>query len=197
MSKSVLFQASRRDVLRIAGSAGFFLAIPALSKAEQWHQRRPRFELDHIRRNGLGPQPAPDPLLDEITEALLTEYPESATQLGVDTGGRAALKSGLTDESPAGVAARAKACAERLERLKRVDMSGMRGLAAVNQAVALESHELDNEGYAFLSVFSGKPYVVSQMNGAFSWIPVFLDTLHQIETPADADAYLARTRGLC
>jgi uncharacterized protein (DUF885 family) len=175
-----MFQASRRDVLRIAGTAGLLLAIPALAKTETVTQS----------------SPSPDPLLDEITEALLTEYPESATALGVDTGVRAVLKTRLTDTSPAGMSTRAAACAERLQRLKRVDVSGLHGLAAVNYAVVLESHELANEGYGFpygdKGVLFGNPYVVSQMNGAFTGVGEFLDTQHQIETSADADAYLAR-----
>ena len=174
-----MFRASRRDVLRIAGTAGLLLTIPALAKSK-----------------AETPQPASQALLDEITEALLTEYPESATGLGVDTGAWSVLKSRLTDTSPAGMAARATACAERLQRLRSVDVAGLKGPAAVNYAVVLESYELANEGYGFpygdKGVLFGNPYVVSQMNGAFTGVGEFLDTLHQIETPADADAYLTR-----
>ena len=174
-----MFQASRRDVLRIAGTAGLLLAIPALAKSKVEAR-----------------QPASEALLDEITEALLTEYPESATGLGVDTGARSVLKSCLTDTSPAGMAARAAACGERLQRLRSVDVAGLKGLAAVNHAVVLESYQLANEGYGFpygdKGVLFGNPYVVSQMNGAFTAVGEFLDTQHQIETVADADAYLAR-----
>jgi hypothetical protein len=83
-----MFQPSRREVLRIAGTGGVLLAVPALAKAN-------------------APHPTADPLLNEITEVLLSEYPESATQLGIDTGARARLKSRLTDSSSAGVATRA------------------------------------------------------------------------------------------
>ena len=41
-------------------------------------------------------------LLAAITEELLVDYPESATQLGIDNGARAALKSKLGDRSAAG-----------------------------------------------------------------------------------------------
>src|SRR5689334_19489203 len=174
-----MLQTSRRDVLRIAGTASFLLAIPALAKSK-----------------AETPPPAPQALLDEITEALLTEYPEWATGLGVDTGARSVLKSRLTDTSPEGMAARATACAEHLQRLRSVDVAGLKGLAAVNYAVVLESYELANEGYGFSygdkGVLFGNPYVVSQMNGAFTGVGEFLNTQHQIETPADADAYLAR-----
>ena len=41
-------------------------------------------------------------MLAAITEELLVDYPESATQLGIDNGARAALKSKLADRSAAG-----------------------------------------------------------------------------------------------
>jgi uncharacterized protein (DUF885 family) len=39
---------------------------------------------------------------------------------------------------------------------------------------------------------SGAPYILSQLTGAYSIVPDFLDTQHSIETTGDADAYLAR-----
>ena len=163
------------------------LALPACFLLFQRWRRRRHCHSRRRRQNSL---------LDEITEALLTEYPESATGLGVDTGARSVLKSCLTDTSPAGMATRAAACAERLQRLRSVDAAGLKGLALVNYAVALESYQLANEGYGFpygdKGVLYGNPYVVSQMNGAFTSVGTFLDALHQIETSADADAYLAR-----
>ena len=41
-------------------------------------------------------------LLAEFAEELLVDYPESATMLGIDVGDRAALKTKLSDRSPAG-----------------------------------------------------------------------------------------------
>ena len=40
----------------------------------------------------------------------------------------------------------------------------------------------------------GRPYVVSQLTGAYQEVPTFLDRQHQIENKEDADAYLARLR---
>ena len=47
---------------------------------------------------------AAEAFLADTAEELLNEYPESATTLGLDKDRRAALKSRLTDRSPAGVA---------------------------------------------------------------------------------------------
>ena len=41
-------------------------------------------------------------------------------------------------------------------------------------------------------VVSNAPYVVAQNTGAFVEIPDFLDSNHGVESPADADSYLAR-----
>ena len=40
------------------------------------------------------------------------------------------------------------------------------------------------------------PYVVSQMNGAYYWLPDFIGGRHPLGTPADAEAYLARLTAL-
>jgi uncharacterized protein (DUF885 family) len=40
----------------------------------------------------------------------------------------------------------------------------------------------------------GRPYVVSQLTGAYQSVPTFLDRQHQIANKDDADAYLARLR---
>src|SRR5262249_41513593 len=60
-------------------------------------------------------------LLSDAAEELLAEYPENASMLGLDREARAALKSRLTDRSPAGVTAAARAAAARLKRLDAID----------------------------------------------------------------------------
>jgi uncharacterized protein (DUF885 family) len=40
----------------------------------------------------------------------------------------------------------------------------------------------------------GRPYVVSQLTGAYQSVPTFLDRQHQIANKEDADAYVARLR---
>src|SRR5690606_21634372 len=68
--------------------------------------------------------------------------------------------------------------------------------------VAITAHEYAAEGFAFpygdsavLNTswsYRNAPYVVAQNTGAFLEIPTMLDTQHTIETPEDAEAYLAR-----
>jgi uncharacterized protein (DUF885 family) len=141
-------------------------------------------------------------LLGTITEELLADYPESATQLGVDNGVRAALKSKLTDRSATGQEAIAKRVAQRLERLKAIDPSGLGGSARIDVDVVRTAHEFALEGFAFpygdVALLNSNwswrnaPYVVAQNTGAFLEIPGFLDEQHTVESVADADAYLAR-----
>ncbi|MDB5429456.1 MAG: hypothetical protein JWP35_572 [Caulobacter sp.] len=142
-------------------------------------------------------------LLDKTTNALLTEYPDDATFLGLDTGARAALHGKLTDRSIAADNARAASCAARLKELKAFDAKGLSGIDAINLETTIYGHELAEEGYrafhygdnAVLNVWqaeSNTPYAVSQGTGWFAVIPDFLDSQHKIETVADAEAYLSR-----
>ena len=135
-------------------------------------------------------------------EALLQEFPENATALGLDTGARAALKSRLTDRSPAGVARRSAAAAARLAALEKIDPVGLTPEARTDLGVVRTAHALAVEGNAFpfgdvvtLSQqwsYRNAPYVVAQNTGAFIEIPDFLDSNHKIERVADTQSYLAR-----
>ena len=82
---------NRRDVLLGAGAVAAVGALPAIAFA---------------KAKAVGPGDARlEKLLAEVAEAILAEYPENASALGIDKGARAALKSRLTDRSPAGNAA--------------------------------------------------------------------------------------------
>src|ERR1700676_547775 len=60
-------------------------------------------------------------LLDAFFQENLRASPESATQIGLDTGANADLKSRLRDESPAGIAAARALNADQLRRLTALD----------------------------------------------------------------------------
>jgi len=149
-----------------------------------------------------GNEKAAETLLGGITEELLVDYPESATQLGIDTGARAALKSKLTDRSAAGQKAIAQRVAQRLERLKSIDIAALGSAASIDMDVVRTVHEFALEGFAFpygdVALLNSNwswrnaPYVVAQNTGAFLEIPGLLDEQHTVEKPADAGAYLAR-----
>ena len=179
---------NRRDVLLGAGAVAAVGALPAIAFA---------------KAKPVGPGDAKlEKLLAEIAEALLAEYPENASALGIDKGARVALKSRLTDRSPAGAQRRAASAAARLARLKTVDKTRLSAGAAIDLGVVETAHQIAVEGYRFgygdvvtlnqQWSYRNAPYVVSQGTGAFAEIPDLLDTSHTVETKADAEAYLAR-----
>jgi uncharacterized protein (DUF885 family) len=141
--------------------------------------------------------------LTAASEELLSEYPDDATFLGLDSGVRAALRSRLPDRSMEADAARGASCARRLSDLKSINPAQLSGIDRVNLDVVAYAHALADEGYrrfkygdnAVLNVWqaeSNTPYAVSQASGFFATVPDFLNSQHPIETKADADAYLAR-----
>jgi uncharacterized protein (DUF885 family) len=134
-------------------------------------------------------------LLDTFFQEGLQQNPENATQLGLDKGSNAGLKSRLRDESGYGIVAAKAQNADQLRRLKAFDASGLTGLDRVNFDTVLYTREsaaaiarFDFGGTSY----GPSPYVISQLTGAYQSVPDFLDTKHKIETAADADAYLAR-----
>ncbi|WP_421932089.1 DUF885 domain-containing protein [Phenylobacterium sp.] len=143
--------------------------------------------------------------LDGLAEDILRRQPEAATSWGVDKGARAGLKSKLADRSWASVTSMAAMCGEQITALKAIPDAGLGELGQINKAVALYALELGRDGGKFdygdntlLSAMaeSATPYVVNQQNGAYVSAAEFLDSQHQIETKADADAYVDRLRAL-
>ncbi|HYW16177.1 MAG TPA: DUF885 family protein [Allosphingosinicella sp.] len=143
-----------------------------------------------------------DPLLAQMAEEILAEYPENATSLGLDKDARAGLKSRLTDRSLHGRARLAGAAADRLRRLEAVDRTPLAPADRIHLGVAETAHRLAVEGFRFPYgdvvtlnqnySYRNAPYVVAQNTGAFVEVPDFLDSNHSIAGAADAEAYLAR-----
>ncbi len=152
---------------------------------------------------GTETSPASNVLMDAVAEALLREYPEAATSLGLDNGARADLKHRLTDRSLAGVAARAQGARDRLKAV-RAAIPALEGSAKLDAEVVAAAHEIAVDGYAFgygdtvnldPSVgYRNGPYVVAQNMGAFVEVPDFLDSKHTLETADDAVAYIDRVK---
>jgi uncharacterized protein (DUF885 family) len=145
---------------------------------------------------------AAEKLLAETAEEIMVDYPETATSLGIDKDKRVALKSKLQDRSAAGQKAIEQRIAKRLERLKAVDTSRLSDGARIDVDVVRTAHEFAAQGFKFPYgdsallntswAYRNAPYVVAQNTGAFLEIPSTLDEQHSVDTPADADAYLAR-----
>ena len=133
-------------------------------------------------------------LFDAIFQEQVRSAPTFATQLGLDKGELAYLKSKL-DTRPY-----QQARAEELARNKKF----LAQLNAVNPATLSQAGALNREiviydigtnitapeRFDLDSVQS--PYLISQQDGVYFSIPDFLNTAHTIETATDAEAYLAR-----
>jgi uncharacterized protein (DUF885 family) len=141
---------------------------------------------------------AVDPLLEETAEILLQLFPERATTLGLHAGARAALKSRLTDRSAEGQQRIAAALGDLHRRFAAIDQNALDASRRVHVDTILTAFDQALEGfrlpYGDVAVGSWRnaPYVVIQNVGAYLDVPRFLDSEHQVEAPADAEAYLAR-----
>jgi len=137
-------------------------------------------------------------LLDDIAGNLLTLQPESATSLGIDTGGRAALRSQLADRSEAGKRRLADRVRADLERVTALNTDGLSHAMRTSVEVVKSAYATAAEGFTLpygditVGGWRNTPYVVIQNVGAYLDVPRFLDSDHRIDTAADAEAYLAR-----
>lgn len=177
----------RRTLLTQAGIAGLATTLPAIAQ---------------------GTRPAPgdaaaSETLAGVAEELLADFPEGATQLGIDTGKRAALKAKLTDHSLSADRARLARIDIRRVQLRKIDRAGLSPQIALDVDVTQAAYDLAHDGFAALphgdvailnqnASYRSTPYIVSQGTGAFAEIPDMLESKHTIATRADADAYLAR-----
>jgi uncharacterized protein (DUF885 family) len=139
-------------------------------------------------------------LLDELAEHFLRLSPEGATSLGIDTGERASLRGQLTDRSASGQQRIASQLKSDLGRANAVNTAGLSLGTRTSVEVVRSAYATALQGFAFpygdvdVGGWRNTPYVVIQNVGAYLDVPRFLDSEHQIETAADAEAYLARLR---
>lgn len=131
-------------------------------------------------------------VLDRIFYADIDLEPETATERGFDKGDRAALKSRLNDNSPAGRARRAANDRKSLRDLQAVAPVGLSQTAKLQRDVALYvvGQRLVPEAFQLESI--RRPYPIFQQGGAYFTVPDFLNSQHTVETKADAEAYLSR-----
>ena len=137
-------------------------------------------------------------LLDSIAENLLWLSPESATALGIDKGKRAPLRSRLSDRSGIGQQRLAQTLRADLARANAIDTSALSHSTRTSVEVVRSAYAVALEGFQLpygdvaVGGWRNTPYVVIQNVGAYLDVPRFLDSDHQIENAADAEAYLAR-----
>ncbi len=141
-----------------------------------------------------------DALLRRHCEAFLRRSPEEATGIGFDVGAQAGLRGQLDDRSLTARASDREAVRQALRELKALPSAGLSQRAGLDRDVALYVYEsldmlLGLYGYADINL-RPSPYVVSQMNGAYYWLPDFIGGRHPIADAADADAWFSRLAAL-
>jgi uncharacterized protein (DUF885 family) len=133
-------------------------------------------------------------LFDAIFQEQVRSAPTFATQLGLDKGELAYLKSKLDTRSYQ--QARAEELARNkkfLAQLNAVNPAGLSQAGALNREIVIYdigTNITAPERFDLDSVQS--PYLISQQDGVYFSIPDFLNSAHTIETAADAEAYLSR-----
>ena len=144
---------------------------------------------------------APAVLLDRLAERHLKRYPADASQLGIDTGARAALRGQLQDKSAGGQRAIAAGLRDDLAAMRPAAAAGLDAANLVHFDVVRTAYESALRGFAFpygevaVGGWRNSPYVVCQNVGAYIDIARLLTATQKLDTPADADAYLARLKG--
>ncbi len=171
----------RRSLLAGAAAAASLAALPRAAGAQA---RLPGAQ-DALLRS----------MLDGFFEEELRQSPEAATSLGLDTGRNADLRGKLSDRSDFGRSSELGSAKTRLVRLRRVDRNQLSAASKVDCDTVrydLETSTAQGEQFAFGSVSAGEPYVISQLSGAYQFVPDFLDSQHTIKTTADVETYLSR-----
>jgi len=131
-------------------------------------------------------------LFDEFMDERLRKNPEQATFLGLDKGKLAWAKSKLTDASLARSRELKQENAARIKRLKAFGRDRLSGSDLANFDTVMFQMETIARTEPFDYGELTRPYVISQLTGAYQSVPNFLDRQHRIENKEDADAYLAR-----
>jgi uncharacterized protein (DUF885 family) len=135
-------------------------------------------------------------LLQRLAEEHLRRSPEEATGLELDTGKNAALRGQLDDRSLAAIADHKRAADAALTRLGRIDRASLGASARLDYDVAkfvytTLADQLGRYGYVDINL-RPSPYVVSQMNGAYYWLPDSIGSRQPLESKQDVEAWFAR-----
>ena len=178
----------RRRLMIAAAASGLIAAAPLRSA-------RAAAASKGSGKSTSGPAAQLNKTLDAFFDEDIAENPEIATQLGLDKGVHADLKSRLGHSGVADLARHKRETADQLARLKAIPRQPLAGMDAVNYDCVfydLDTTDKANKRFAYGREGAGAPYVLSQIDGAYTQVPDFLDSAHTIETRADCEAYVAR-----
>jgi uncharacterized protein (DUF885 family) len=137
-------------------------------------------------------------LFDKFMQEDLDLSPLTATEFGLDSGARATQRSQVDDSSLAAIAKQKQVTASQLARLQAFDRNSLSRADATSYDVVmygLRSADTAGKAFAYGPGEAGHPYVISQFDGSYQYMPSFLDSAHPIQNTADCDAYLARLSG--
>ena len=144
---------------------------------------------------------ATDAMLGLLAENHLRRYPADASELGIDTGARAALRGKLQDKSKAGQQAIAVGLRNDLAFMRPTEATERDPASRVHFDVIRTAYESSLRGFGFgygevaVGGWRNSPYVVCQNVGAYIDMARLLTATQKLESAADADAYLARLEG--
>lgn len=157
------------------------------------------------------PPPVPAETAPEVAAALNSAYdvilrewfvasPIQATVAGLDKGDFAVTKTKLDDRSEAGKASNTARLQRAVSRLEAIDRNKLSAADRINYDSVLWDNRQQLTlaqtfpfgDYGYLSNGFPAPYVLSQLTGAYCYVPDFLASQHSIENKADAEAYLLR-----
>ena len=179
------YRFSRREVVATLSAGAATIALPGCAPKVTGPAR-------------IATDPAATSLLDSYAENLLALQPESATSLGLDAAARAALRSRLSDRSPAGQQRIAAILRADLASAQAIDTNALSHPIRTSVEVVRSAYRTALDGLALpygdvaVGGWRNTPYVVIQNVGAYLDVPRFLDADHPIRNAADAEAYLAR-----
>ena len=170
----------RRTVLRAGIAAAIASSLPSIAPAQA--------DNDLAR------------LLQRLTEDYLRSSPREATQFEFDVGDNAGLRSQLDDVSLAASEKNRKAAAAAVEQLARIDRNKLNAASKLDYdtakfVFATLKDQLGRYGTVDIDL-RPSPYPVSQMNGAYYWLPDFIGSNHPLQSKQDLDAYFSRLNAL-
>jgi uncharacterized protein (DUF885 family) len=136
-------------------------------------------------------------IFDAFVASYLKESPETCTSLAISeamAGGK--YQDRLGDRSAAGVQRRAGLVRDAIRQLDAIDPAGLSPRDRISRNVvrsAMGHFDAGAQfGYGDYGPGGFNPYVVDQLNGAYTGLPDFLDAQHPIRNAGDADDYIAR-----
>lgn len=142
-----------------------------------------------------------DAVLAQLAENHLRRYPADASELGIDTDARAALRGRLQDKSAAGQRAIAAGLRADLALMHPTEVANRDPANRVHFDVVRTAYATALEGFAFsygevaVGGWRNSPYPVIQNVGAFIDMPRLLTATQKLATVADAEHYLQRLAG--